>query len=164
MKDGIVEGGYGAYHADEKHSYYLVEWMEKPWQIESDCVKKCGAEYCQLFEGDWVCHGKWLNYVPYANNWYTVSDVEVLVRCQTILQSDVQLVPPSPENELPSMTRVTRAQALALNPLRVTNENHDFLMDAASLMEGLDYEVDIPEGGEDDGDDSEDEEEYFGEM
>ena len=159
MKNRIVEAGFGAYHADGKYSYYLVQWTEKPWQIESDCVKKCGAEYCQLFEGDWVCHGKWLNYVPYANHWYTVSEVEVLVRCQTILHSDVKLAPHSHENKLPGMNPASRAQALALNPLRVTDEDHDFLMDAASLMEGLDYEVDIPDASTDDEGDAEDDEE-----
>ena len=163
MKNCIVNDGFGAYHADGKYSYFLVKWAEEPWQIESDCVMKCGAEHCQLFEGDWVCRGKWLDYIPYGNHWYTVSHVEVLVRCQTILQSNVELMPyHSEDNQLPPrMNQDSREQALALAPLRMTDDDHDFLMDAASLMEGLDYEVEIPAAEADDGDGSEDEEEQY---
>ena len=62
------------------------------------------------------------------------------------------------------MNEKSRLQAVALNPLRLRNEDHDFLMDAASLLEGLNYEEEIPDspGDEEEGDD--DEEEQFDEM
>ncbi len=54
-------------------------------------------------------------------------------------------------------------EALALSPLRLSNKDHDFLMDAASLLEGLNYVVEVPKRGPDNGS-NDDEEEYFGEM
>ena len=160
----IEKGGCGAYNADGKYNYFLVKWTEKPWQIEKDCVRKCGAEDCQLRSGDWVCHGIWLNYVPRANHWYTIGNTKVLVRCQSLLQSKIQLLPHSPDNKLPRMNEKSRLQAVALNPLRLRNEDHDFLMDAASLLEGLNYEEEIPDGPGDEEEGDDDEEEKFGEM
>ena len=55
-------------------------------------------------------------------------------------------------NPLPERLNArTREEAVAKNPLFVTGEDHDFLMDAAGDLEGLDYEMVVP--GEEDSDD-----------
>ena len=58
-------------------------------------------------------------------------------------------------NDLPRMNAAHRASVFSLNPLRLSDDNHDVLMDSASLREGLDYEEVIPfntlESSDDDG-------------
>ncbi len=74
------------------------------------------------------------------------------------------MLPHSTENHLPRMRADFRAQALALSPLRLSNETHDFLMDAAGLLEVLNYEVDIPNDTAEEEEGDNDEKEYFREM
>ena len=55
------------------------------------------------------------------------------------------------------MNAVNRERCLALNPLHVASEDHDFLMDAAGEREGLDYELVVPHVDSSDDDASVDE-------
>ena len=53
---------------------------------------------------------------------------------------------------------------LALNPLKVPPSEHDFIMDAVSIREGLDYEIELPDGGNGNVEEghSSDEDEHYG--
>jgi len=55
-----------------------------------------------------------------------------------------------------------RQSVLQLNPMRLSDKNHDVLMDAASLREGLDYVEEIPDSSLETSDDNEDIEEDNG--
>ncbi len=65
------------------------------------------------------------------------------MRCQFILCPNLDLNEHSAENDLPRMNTNYRASILLLNPICLSDENHDILMDAASLREGLDYDKEI---------------------
>ncbi len=67
------------------------------------------------------------------------------MRCQFVICPNLDLHEISAENNLPRMNAHYRESVLALNPIRLSDENHDTLMDAASLREGLDYEEEIPD-------------------
>ncbi len=69
----------------------------------------------------------------------------VVVRCQFFLCPNLDLQQQSAEHDLPRMNAQYRKSVLSLNPIHLSDENHDILMDAASLREGLDYEEEIPE-------------------
>ena len=60
------------------------------------------------------------------------------------------------------MRRKNRLDILALNPLKVPPSEHDFLMDAVSIREGLDYEIELPDGGNVEEGHSSDEDEHYG--
>ena len=96
-------------------------------------------------EGEWVCKGFRLNDVGQAPCWYWLSEKEVVVRCQFVLCPNLDLNEHSAENDLPRMNANYQASILLLNPIRLSDENHNILMDAASLREGLDYDEEIPE-------------------
>ena len=49
------------------------------------------------------------------------------------------------DNDLPRMNAQYRESVLKLNPMRLSDENHAILMDAARLREGLDYVEEIPD-------------------
>jgi len=105
-------------------------------------------------EGEWVCKELWLNDVDRAPRWFWLSDKEVLVRCQFVLFSNVVLQNHNTDNNLPRMNAQYRQSVLKLNPMRLSDENHDILMDAASLREWLDYVEEIPDSSSETSDDN----------
>ena len=65
------------------------------------------------------------------------------MRCQFVLCPNSDLNEHSAENDLPRMNANYRSSILLLNPIGLSDKNHDILMDAASLREGLDYDEEI---------------------
>ena len=102
-----------------------------------------------------------MNDINRAPRWFWQSEKEVVVRCQSILCSDVQLREHCSENDLPRMNGQYRLSVLALNPIQLSNENHDILMDAASLRDGLDYEEEVPDDCSDESDSLDPNEDYM---
>jgi len=150
MAELIVISQYGAYLVDDKMKYYLVQWTLEPWKVEDGSLETDGGV---AREGEWVCKGLWLNNVDCAPCWFWLSDKEVLVRCQFVLCSNVVLQNHNTDNNLPRMNAQYRQSVLKLNPMRLSDENHDILMDAASLREGLDYVEEIPDSSSETSDD-----------
>ncbi len=164
MAKSITVGGFGGYLADaDRLKYYLVKWTSAPWQVGTDGMINDGVNDVSVSKGDWICKGVWLDYVPRARQWYTVSEDEVHVRCQTVLQSDLDLTPHGPDNELPTMNAASREAAIERSCIQLSDEDHDFLMDAAGDREELDYEMEVPLeslNGEEEEDDESDDNEY----
>jgi hypothetical protein len=65
--------------------------------------------------------------------------------CQFVLCPNLDLQQQSAENDLSRMNAQYREGVLALNPIHLSDNNHEILMDAASLREGLDYKEEIPD-------------------
>lgn len=166
MRMDVRKDGIGAYYVDDKFNYYLVKWTENPWQAKKDMTVQSDSKPLALFEGEWACRGTWFNYVPGALLWYTSSKTEVVVRLQHDLDGDVTLEPISDENPLPStMNPGSRAQAAKLNAMRISDEDHDLLMDMGCQREDFNFEEVVPvdDNGnlvaEEDGESEEEEEE-----
>ena len=131
-----------------------------PWKVEGESLDTaCGLARA----GDIVSKGVWMNDVQRAQRWFWESANEVVVRCQSILCSDVELSKHGPNNDLPRLNARYRAEVLALNPMKIDDQIHDTLMDSASLREGLDFEEEV-ESDESDSDQSESDEEEESEM
>ena len=156
MAELIEISQYGAYLVDDRMKYYLVQWTLDPWKVEGGSLETDGGV---AREGEWVCKGLWLNDVDRAPCWFWLSDKEVVVRCQFVLCSNVVLQNHDTDNDLPRMNTQYRQSILQLNPMRLSDETHDVLMDAASLREGLDYVEEIPDSSSETSDDNEDMEE-----
>jgi hypothetical protein len=99
--------------------------------------------------------------VPRAPRWFYVGEKEVVVHCQFVLCPNFDLHEHSTTNDLPRMNSNHRTTVLLLNPIRLSDEYHNVLMDAASLKEGLDYKEEIPDSASEssDSDDETDDEE-----
>ena len=160
----------GNYAADlvndnDKMKYYLFWWTSDPWIVMNGPLQTDGGV---ARDGEWVCKGVWLNDVPRAQRWFWIGDTEVVMRCQFVLCPKLELQEWSEDNDLPRMNAAHRASILSLNPLRLSDDNHDVLMDSASLREGLDYEEVIPfntlESSDDDAETDDDEEEDDSEI
>ena len=75
--------------------------------------------------------------------------------------SDLQLIEHSSDNDLPPMNGQYRLSVLALHPIRLNNKNHNILMDAASLHDGLDYKEEVPDDCSDESDGCASNEDYM---
>ena len=111
MAKEIRIGMYGAYLVDDRMRYYLVRWTSDPWLVENGSLETDGG---LAREGEWVCKGVWMNDRNRAPRWYWQSEKEVVVRCQSILCSDVQLFEHSSDNDFPKMNGQYRLSVLAL--------------------------------------------------
>jgi hypothetical protein len=84
----IAIDNYGAYLVDDRMKYYLVRWTSMPWKVEGESLDTaCGFARA----GDMVSKGVWMNPVQRAQRWFWEPANEVVVRCQYILCSDVEL-------------------------------------------------------------------------
>ena len=142
MAELIVISQYGACLVDDRIKYYLAQWTLGPWKVEDGSLETDGGV---AREGEWVCKGLWLNDVDHAPRWFWLSNKEVVVRCQFVLCSQLVLQEHNTDNDLPRMNAQYRESVLKLNPMRLSDENHAILMDAARLREGLDYVEEIPD-------------------
>ena len=87
----------------------------------------------------------WFNYVSGALLWYTSSTTEVVVRMQHVLDGGVVLEPISGENPLPqNLNRSTCAQAIRLEAMQISDEDHDLLINMGCQREDFDSEEDVP--------------------
>jgi hypothetical protein len=150
MAEKNIDGRYRAYLVDDAHiKYYLVQWTSLTWKIELGTTKtKCIVAQA----GEYVCKGLLFNNVDRAPQWYTLSEEEVIVRCQCILCSDIELAPHGCDNDLPSHLnrRYCKLVLTTMKPMKLSEHKHDQLMDSVSLWEVLDYEeeYDYIESGE----------------
>jgi hypothetical protein len=142
MAEQVVISKYGAYLADDAMKYYLVQCTLDPWVVKDGPLETDGGV---AKEGEWVCKGLRLSNVNRAPCWFWLSDKEVVACCQFVLCPNLDLQEISAKNNLPRMNAHYQESILALNPICLSDENHDILMDAASLREGLDYEEEIPD-------------------
>ncbi len=133
---------FGAYLVDDRIKYYLVQWMSEPWIVEGENLETAGGI---ARNGEWVCKGVWLNNVARAPRWYWVSDDVVIDQCQFVLCSDIVQIPHGTNNKLPRLNDSYHREILELEPIKLSEDCHNILMDSASLQEGLDYEEEFPD-------------------
>ena len=141
MSLSVVDGNYGAYGVDDKIKYYLVKWVGVPRMVEANVVVQNGEEDVQLFKGEWVCDGVWLNPVKGARHWYNVGETTVTVRMQSVLHTDLDMNPLSDNNPAPRGMKVPLKQYLASSSaIKLCADDHDELMDEAQRREDFDFE------------------------
>jgi hypothetical protein len=92
--------------------------------------------------------------VHQAKFWYTIGDIEVMVRMQNVLNPNLGMRVVSADNTLPRMSNAA-AEAIAQNhPIKLNAYDHDFMMDEISRRQMLDHNENVDD--ESSSDDSED--------
>ena len=74
------------------------------------------------------------------------------------LQADLCLDPVTDNNCLPNLPEATRRQINNLDPLRLSEDDHDFMMDEAHRREDFDHEEDMLDVSDSEEEESEEEE------
>jgi len=120
--------------------YYLVKWTQVTRELLHDEIILVEETMMTVFQGDWICQGRWLNRVDRAKYWYTVGDTVVTVRMKNVLHADLAMTPISANNPLPRLHQIVRIQVLPLNPHKLRLIDHDFMMDEISWRETMNIE------------------------
>jgi hypothetical protein len=139
MAERVIDGGVGVFATEDPDAdgYYLVKWTTCPYTLQEDQLLK---EYIppQLVKaGELVCEGKYFNQVGGARQWYTPSEVLTTVRMQEVIAPDLALLPISKQNKLPNTCKKTEATKFGAK--RISNDNHDMLLDEINRRSILEY-------------------------
>ena len=110
----VVIGGVGEYAInDDVDQYYLVKWTQVPRELLHDEIIMVEETMMTVFQGDWICQGRWLNRVNCAKYWYTVGDTVVTVCMKNVLHADLAMTPISANNPLPRLHPTVRNDCVA---------------------------------------------------
>ena len=142
MAGKITKGNIGAIAVDDDSTdgYYLVQWTGTPYTCQET--------------GDLLCYGQYLNQVPRAKQWYTMSDLQPdLHNVKHIVFADVEMEKVSSTNRLPRNCDVT--SATSKGAMKIPPEEHDYILEEITRRASLENpEVDDDE--EEDGESSSD--------
>ena len=143
---------------DDAHDYYLFKCTKPPEQADKDFVVKFGTNEFAVKEGDKYCHGVWLDKVPETSKWFVVTEQRCIVRMQVVVDAKVEMLPWS-EGANPFRSNLKSSIAREYTDrgaLKITEEDHSFLMEAARQRTALDYETTVYAMSEEDQEDGED--------
>ena len=147
IADGVVVGGFGAYIVeDPDYEYYLCRWTEEPYVAEKDEEVDMGEgeQKVKVYKNDWICRGKWLQKLPRADGWWTMTDRSCLVRMQEVVHCNVPLRERSETNRFRSRTpRETVRHADEHGAWRIDQSDHDYIVLQGQHIDGMDYTDDI---------------------
>jgi hypothetical protein len=158
MARDIGEGGIGAIGTDDPCQYYLLQWTGLPFRLPEEVVEN-GDRFKQ---NEHVCRARYLEKLPRTTKWYyrVPANEEFTVRLQTVLAADIQLVPASDTNKLPTYWRGRRAANPTLvEDTRLTDTDHDNLLAELERRQVFDYEEsfsDTDSGSDDSNSDDDD--------
>ena len=166
MSQDIKVGGYGAMAVDEGvNGYYIVRWTGEPYILQERVVFTEYEPPMILEPGELVCDAEYLNAVGNSKYWYTHPvdeegkrvSLKTTVRLIHIVAPDLELHPFSANNNRfpANMARTvkTQAQQGAKNPMRVSIQDHDDIVNEIVRRETLAFEDDI-EGSDSEVEDS----------
>ena len=111
---------------NSKDGYYLIQFTSLPFTA-------------QVENGTLQVKGQWVYELPGAPLWfYQEEGIEVTVELTTVLATNVQMIPFSPNNQ--PRNKITRRQADDNDAMRMTLEDHDAIMDEMQLRDRLEYD------------------------
>ena len=119
--------------------------MEEPHEVDEEetlqITNDYGTEEFPVAKGDWICRAIWLEKLPGTKSWYFETKHECIVRCQYLIITDLKLVPLGPTNQLHGgAPRSVKNNAVRYEAMRVTDEDHNFMMNEATSREAFDFE------------------------
>ncbi len=120
MAEAIESQGYGAVMTEDKanHGYYIVQWTLVPYMLQE--------EMNEFQEGELVCDATYCNPVGRARNWYTPGTTNVektLIRIQTVVVGNLELLEPSATVKLPRTCN--QCEAIKKGALRLSDASHE---------------------------------------
>lgn len=157
----IVRGNFGAYfvaaskkkrkRGDENLPYYIVKWTQAPWQAAVDMEIYEGNERYMVEKGRWYCTGIWLEKLPGARNWFTMTEGleggwRTLVDLSKVAVANLRLLPRSEANQMRSGTRRSTIQvANERGAWRMADTDHAFLVEESQSREANEFDVKVAE-------------------
>ena len=144
MAEKVQEEFYGAMMTSDtstKDGYYVVQWTSTPYSLQQDMQLSMYNPPIYLKAGELVCNARFLNEVPRAKQWYTPSvaenEMNTVVRMQHVVMANMTLNAISETNVLPRTCN--RSKAEELGALRVSDEDHETILDEIFRRENMDF-------------------------
>jgi len=156
LADRVQVGGVGAYgyREEEEKGYYLVRWTSETFRLQQDTTLDDGTF---IPKDELVCMAEYYDEVEgTAHKWFTPPQEnadEVYIKMRHVVVADLELMPISDHNKLPS--RCNKQKATELGAVRLQDIDILKMQDEFSRREVLDYFEDFY--GDDDDDDNYDE-------
>ena len=156
MAERVSEGGIGVFQTEDPDTdgYYLVKWTTYPYTLQEDTLLKEYDPPQLVKAGELVCEGTYLNQVGRARQWYTPSALFTTVRMQQVIAPCLALLPISTQNKLPNTCN--KKEAKKYGAKRISNEDHDMLLDEINRRSILEYCEDSSEEETEESDSSDD--------
>jgi len=159
LETRVAVGGYGAVSTDDPESdgYYMLQWDSEPQTLENDVE----IDGIQFHKGDKVVDGTYLNQVPRAKRWYTRApeeekeSLETTIMLRHVVFPDMNLTGESNSQSLPS--NCNRVAARQLGALRVSESEHELILDEISRRDRLEFLGEEETAEEEDKEEEEDE-------
>ena len=141
MAEKIKADDVGAFLTEDNKTdgYYLVNWLGTPYTLQEKYVNNDFIPPIVMQAGQIVYKAKYFNPVPLGRvkNWYTSSDIEVLVSIVEVLSTGITMVPFSNEN-LPSVKcKKILNKMKGKNASRIDDNDLDQILDELGRREDL---------------------------
>jgi hypothetical protein len=151
MAENIEVRKIGAFRTEDKEAdgYYVVVFTTEPYTLQEATLLTEYKPPLKLDEGELVCEAKYYTKVPRARFWYTPTEMKMMVRVQTVVATDLELLEPSPTNPLPNTCKKRDAERLGSRKINVSE--HNTMIDKSARREQLDYEEELVEDADEEG-------------
>jgi hypothetical protein len=147
MAETVEVGGNGAFLADDDRydGYYIVRWTSSPYTLQEDLLLEEFVPPIRIEAGELVCDAVYWETLPRAKHWwYPKGETDtVTVRMQQVVASNLRLDEISTTNKLPNTCR--KREATSVGARRISNHDHDEILDEIARRDALEYEEEEPE-------------------
>ena len=122
----------------------MLKWTSCAYALQEDTSLNEYEEPLILKSCERVCDAVYLNPVPKAKHWYTMSTICIKVRLQHILLRDIELIPETEDNPLPkNISKNAKTQCRKLMAKRISDNELDLIHEDIYRRETVDYTEDI---------------------
>ena len=166
----IVDGAFCAYDVDDpNHEYYIAKVKGDAKMAETDMEFEFGKEKFRVRKGDYYCHGLWLDKLPRARNWFTMTDTrrtatsgttnrrqrggrqtrqtvaqpqECIIKLENVINANLNMAKFDDENNpLPNRLHKDTVQyAKEKGAWCISDEDHTFLVEETKRRAIFDYD------------------------
>ena len=166
----IVDGAFCAYDVDDpNHEYYIAKVKGNAKMAETDMEFEFGKEKFRVRKGDYYCHGLWLDKLPRARNWFTMTDTrrtatsgttnrrqrggrqtrqtvaqpqECIIKLENVINANLNMAKFDDENNpLPNRLHKDTVQyAKEKGAWCISDEDHTFLVEETKRRAIFDYD------------------------
>ena len=149
MSSLVKAGHYGAMNCNDPQvgNYYIIKFLSDPYTLQNEIT----VDGQILKDGELVADACYLTQIRQGSNWYVEAEEEqqlVTVSMRTVVHPQLNTEVVKDAAKIPqSLCSRTQARQLVMrNPIVLTEEDHDFIMDENVHWDKIDYERRIERG------------------
>ena len=99
-----------------------------------------GGEVFPVSKGDWYCMGVWFAKLKGAPGWWTLTNQRCLVRLETVLNADVNIMEESESNPLPKRLSKDAREKADEGTWKVSDVDHIWIKTETQRRSSMEYD------------------------